>query len=282
MTTRMTTALVLVLTVLIPVGCGSDSTGPDEESMAQYILGLQTATGTRATFNNSDAPQAGTGVSLNVTYLGETIIGGTSQASVTSSQQFQRVVVTIEGVKGYYELMLPSATTSATMLVTFAQDPPRQNFTTKYAGGASGNAAIGAYSDAPVALMSVGTGEIQISVSWDAPTDVDLHVVEPGGVDIYYGNPTSPSGGELDLDSNPACFIDGVNNENITWGVATPPRGTYTVRLDYFDACGEVRTNYVVTVNIRGRQPMVFTGSFTGPGDGGGAGDGITITSFTY
>jgi hypothetical protein len=65
--------------------------------------------------------------------------------------------------------------------------------------------------------LLVGTGDVQVGIVWDTPTDVDLHVTEPGGETIYYGNLQSSAGGTLDLDSNPACNIDGVNAENIFW-----------------------------------------------------------------
>ena len=54
-----------------------------------------------------------------------------------------------------------------------------------------------------VLVFAVGSsGDVQVSVSWDAPSDVDLHVVEPSGEDIYYGHPASATGGQLDVDSN--------------------------------------------------------------------------------
>jgi uncharacterized protein YfaP (DUF2135 family) len=132
----------------------------------------------------------------------------------------------------------------------------------------------------PIAVVSVGTGEVQVSVSWNAESDVDLHVVEPGGEDFYYGSTTSATGGTLDLDSNAACSIDHVKNENITW--ANAPSGTYTVRVDYYDDCSVAQSDYVVTVQRKGHASQTFTGSFTGPGDNGGAGSGTQITTFTF
>ena len=69
--------------------------------------------------------------------------------------------------------------------------------------------------------------------------------------------------------SNPACAIDGIRNENITWPVGTAPQGTYIVRVDYFSSCGVAETNYTVQVN-NGGNTQILSGSFTGPGDSGG------------
>jgi hypothetical protein len=120
--------------------------------------------------------------------------------------------------------------------------------------------------------------EVQVSVSWDAPSDVDLHVVEPSGTEIYYGNSSSSSGGTLDVDSNPACSIDGRQIENIRWS-RTAPAGTYTVRVDYWSGCSVTQTNYTVTVK-NGGSTQTFTGNFTGSGDHGGSGSGRLITTF--
>jgi hypothetical protein len=89
-------------------------------------------------------------------------------------------------------------------------------------------------------------------------------------------------GGQLDLDSNAGCSIDGKNAENITWPSGQAPHGEYIVRVDYYLSCGKQLTNYVVTVQVRGQAPRTFTGSFNGPGDQGGAGAGTQITTFTY
>jgi len=123
------------------------------------------------------------------------------------------------------------------------------------------------------------TSDVQVSVSWDSPTDVDLHVVEPGGTEIYYGNSTSSSGGQLDVDSNPACSIDGRQIENIRWSRA--PAGTYTVRVDYWSGCSSTLTNYLVTVK-NGGVTTTYSGNFTGSGDRGGSGSGRLITTFVH
>jgi hypothetical protein len=127
-------------------------------------------------------------------------------------------------------------------------------------------------------VASVGGGALQVSLSWDTPTDVDLHVVPPSGNEIYWANRTA-DGGELDLDSNAACSIDGVNNENITFADEAPV-GEYVVRVDFWSDCGGLGANYTVTTRACGKVET-FQGSFApGTGDGGGAGSGVEIARF--
>lgn len=135
----------------------------------------------------------------------------------------------------------------------------------------------------PCTVQRVGTGALQVSLSWHTDSDVDLHLVEPNGREIYYHNKESSSGGTLDLDSNPDCRLDHVENENITYEGVTPPRGHYKVRVDYYAACNVAgNTDYTVTVTIRG-QPTVYQGSFRrSDQDEGGAGSGVTVAEFDF
>ena len=144
---------------------------------------------------------------------------------------------------------------------------------------ADASGVVGPYARLSTTVTSVGTGDVQVTLSWDADSDVDVHVIDPAGEEIYYGHRRSASGGELDLDSNAGCTIDGVRNENITWPTGLAPRGSYTVRVDYWSSCGVGSTNYTVRVNVGGNL-QIFSGNFTGPGDQGGPGSGRTITSF--
>jgi uncharacterized protein YfaP (DUF2135 family) len=159
------------------------------------------------------------------------------------------------------------------------------SFTVTYAVTDAG--AVGAYVTQQMRVIHVGTGDVQISVSWSDTSDVDLHVVDPNGEEIYYGHTASASNGKLDLDSNAACHRDSSggfkSNENIVWPASQGATGTYIVRLDHWSACGAtVPVDYVVTVNTRTGGAQVFSGTFNGPGDSGGAGSGQLITTFAF
>lgn len=139
---------------------------------------------------------------------------------------------------------------------------------------------ISPYGLVTMGVTPVGSGDIQVSVSWDSETDVDLHVVDPFNCEMYFGNKKCSSGGALDLDSNPGCSIDGINNENVFWENGLAPEGDYIVRVEYFSDCGDKDTNYTVTVKYCGRVET-FDGFFAGgTSSSGGAGSGTTITSF--
>ncbi len=85
-------------------------------------------------------------------------------------------------------------------------------------------------------IETVG-GALQFALNWNRPNDMDLHVIEPNGEIVFYGNPSSSTGGALDLDSNAGCSIDGVNNENVIWDVDLAPEGEYQVGVNLWSAC---------------------------------------------
>lgn len=277
---RIVTALPVMLALLVATNC-SDSTDPeDTAALATYITGVITANGSATAQLRTGSPTAGAGPTVTVTGSSALIEGGSALRTLTASTAFNRVVIAILGVDGYYELTLTTSVTTIDVVLTVAQMPPA-TFTLQYGAGTSSG--FGAFDTESVNVVNVGTGTIQVSVSWDAESDVDLHLIEPNGEEIYYGNDVSASGGTLDLDSNAGCYIDGKKNENITWpSGTTPPRGTYTVKVDYWSACSVAKTNYVVTVRVTGQTTRTYTGSFTGTGDSGGSGSGTTIATFTY
>ncbi|MFH1810404.1 MAG: hypothetical protein ABIJ09_16805 [Pseudomonadota bacterium] len=198
----------------------------------------------------------------------------------------QALVVYFDQLSGYYQV--PSGGTAFNFHVTLGQNVRAANLTLVVIPvlAVTESQPMGGYGRplrVPCTVQQVGTGELQVSLSWSTATDVDLHLVEPGGQDIYWDDMTSASGGELDLDSNPGCRMDNVNNENITYANGTPASGHYIVRVDYWSACAESgTTDFVVTVNIRGT-PSVYQGSFVvGDADQGDANSGITIAEFDF
>ena len=93
--------------------------------------------------------------------------------------------------------------------------------------------------------LQAGSGDVQITLTWDTDDDLDLWVTDPDGERIYYGNSTSLSGGELDFD-----YTDGPGPENIFWPQYGAPSGTYTVQVDHYS--GVSANHYTVLVQSFG------------------------------
>ena len=112
----------------------------------------------------------------------------------------------------------------------------------------------------------VPDGKLVISLSWDNGANLDLHVVDPSGAEIWKRNinsyqppPGSPreapgtvhDGGILDFDSNAACVRDGLSAESVVWTDA-PPKGHYLARVDTFSLCGEPVARWRVQAFLNG------------------------------
>lgn len=117
-----------------------------------------------------------------------------------------------------------------------------------------------------ITVLRLGTGALQISLSWDNGSDQDLYVYTPQGEEISYLTDYDSSGGQLDRDDT-----DGFGPENIYWQDQAP-NGTYTVEVDDYDNDGAVNTFYV-TISGPG-----VSRSFTGYTLNGNR---VTVASFT-
>jgi hypothetical protein len=266
---RFLLAPVAVLAVACTTGAPTES-----ETVRDYVETVSTTGGVTASFVAGDPPAAGSGPALTVTTNPSVIPGGTTPVLLTADRAFSTAIIAIDGIGGYFRLTLPSPAARVELLVTLSQLLAVSTFDWVYGAG-------GDYETAPARVVRVGTGDVQVSLSWDTSADVDLHVIDPAGDEVLWLERQVASGGELDLDSNAGCSGDDVRNENVTWPVGGAPSGSYRVLVDYWSNCGVAATEYTVTVNVKGQAPATFTGSFTGEGDQGGFGAGVPITTFS-
>lgn len=118
-----------------------------------------------------------------------------------------------------------------------------------------------------IVARPIPAGRLVFSLSWDTGANLDLHVVDPDGVEVFKRNinsyepgpPGSPreapgtthDGGVLDFDSHASCVPDGLYAENVVWSDA-PPRGHYLVRLDTVSLCGEPGARWRVQALLDG------------------------------
>jgi len=86
------------------------------------------------------------------------------------------------------------------------------------------------------AQTDLGTGDLQVTLTWECgdaqcsegTSDMDLHVIEPGGTRVYYSNPVGPTA-SLDFDN-----VCGFGPENIFVPPGTAAAGTYRVQVHWY------------------------------------------------
>lgn len=188
---------------------------------------------------------------------GQTVIpGGTKYVTVSYPVEASKILIGVEGKEGHYEVATDQRFDKEYVydFIMVVNQTLTDELFTIVVGILDADGEVSQYIEFPMVLHVVGTGRLQVSLSFDNDKDIDLHLFEPNGEHIYYNNSWSENGGELDLDSNADCYIDGVNNENITYGEdAYVEPGDYTVYVDMWENCDpSIATNFVLTVIYEG------------------------------
>ncbi len=112
----------------------------------------------------------------------------------------------------------------------------------------------------------VGAGDVRVTLAWQGGSDLDLHVVDPSGEEIYYDNPTSETGGVLDTSTGPTCEDGSTTNvENVYWPAGTAPAGSYRVLVNYVASCaGDVAPpQFTLTTLIDGDTRVYLSNAIT-------------------
>lgn len=95
-----------------------------------------------------------------------------------------------------------------------------------------------------------GTGDVQVSISWENYNDIDLWIVVgdyDSGIPICWMNRTY-NGGTLDIDQNVYPTTNKAI-ENVYWPTGCAPYGRYTVYIDYYKKWDK-KSNTEVTIRI--------------------------------
>jgi hypothetical protein len=108
--------------------------------------------------------------------------------------------------------------------------------------------------------LTLGTGDVQVTLLWADGNDLDLHVIDPSGAEIYFSHPTSPTGGTLDHDDTAGCSSTGTHVENVFWPTGRAPAGRYRVFVKNYTSCGSP-SRYSLQAKVRGRAVITTSGS---------------------
>lgn len=99
-----------------------------------------------------------------------------------------------------------------------------------------------------------GNGVLKVTMAWEFPSDIDLHVIEPGGNEIYFANRRSSTSGWLDTDNLDGGRPGSPAVENVFW--ETAPAGRYVVKVKYFGtrAGGRNGGPVLVVIQVNGEE----------------------------
>lgn len=252
------TLLASILVVSLLFSCNKDEdNNNDLEGKAEFIQNYFDVSG--GEFVGKAIPGTNSS-SLDIIGLSGNsyvLAGGSNPVSVETGNAAKKLIIGVPGVEGYFVAPISSSFNQSgnhqTIVTLLLGQGLSQNLAISFKAS-DGNGLFGNEEILEVNYLEAGTGLLQVSLSWDQENDVDLHLIQPDGQEIFYGNSTSTNGGELDVDSNPACNIDNINNENIFFTTEEQvEEGEYEVLVDLWANCDiEDNTNYSIVAYYDG------------------------------
>jgi hypothetical protein len=98
-------------------------------------------------------------------------------------------------------------------------------------------------------------GDLQVTLTWNTTTDMDLHIIEPDGTHVFYGNMQGKSA-RLDFDD-----VDGFGPENMFVAAGRALPGVYQVYLVHNSQNLETTSTVAVTLGAGtdGARTEIFT-----------------------
>ena len=226
-------------------------------------------------------PEANAGPSVASAGNHALISGGAIFVDVAADAELAKLLLSVD-MQSYYEIDLAGAMAPYRFVGHVMPGIEEYSPLCLSVMGIAADGTVGEAECHPVFVVpEIGTGDLEIAVSWDTDADLDLHVVDANGDEIYWRQEMVDSGGELDLESGTDCIADGARTEHVAWTGGTPSPGIYVVRVNYWSDCGFPETNYVVNVTLNGERRSIY-GTLEGPGEeDGGRGSGEVIDIFT-
>lgn len=255
-------------------------------SLIASVVAAIEAGGAAGVVRFADVPEPGGGPAVAVTGNRSYVAGGSLFLDVEPGPGTDKLLLSIRGRTfvdfGYYEIDVPDGASSQRLVARVAfdlEDLGELPLVCLDVSAVDAGGAVGPPECHVVENVPVGFSDVQVTVSWDSDADLDLHVADPNGDEVYFDTFEVDSGGELDLSAGGFCSGLPIRNEHVAWTGGTPPPGLYEVRVTHDDNCDAAETNYVVSVYNHGTT-TTYAGTFTGPGEYADRGTGRVITRF--
>lgn len=197
------------------------------------------------------------GLSVSSTTRGPTALQARKQAQQARTQAASPLYL--------YDLQvnisesLPEDSLRLSIVGVYAADAPANTASARRlaaptAESASAQRSPQATSTVTVSAAAATSPYLAITLNWNQPVDLDLHVTTPSGTEISYAN-LRADGGALDLDAWPACGEPHGNAEHVTWSDSRPPPRIYSIQAVFYDRCNvTVAVPYILIVSNNGQR----------------------------
>ncbi len=270
--------VVILLAVSLFFGCDSDRqvTNPGQTGQLALNVIFSTPSGDFSKGKSDNGSPPSEGKPLVPAFRKQSLLAAIDRVAVSVVNRSQvtlvsrdlPIVETPEGRFAEGNLTIPINGEQETFFINVQAF---DNSSVSFAGNTVVTLSAGETRETPldIALLPLGTGDVQITLTWDTETDQDLHVIDPAGDRIFFGSRTSPSGGTLDFDNT-----SGFGPENIFWPPGQAPNGRYKVQVVYFSGVGV--TNVAVVVTRSDAPTQTFNGTLAANGDT------LNVTEFDF
>ena len=223
-------------------------------------------------------PDPNGGPAISISGSGTIVTGGSFFLDVVpeAGAPIDTLLVSVEKeAAGYYEMELPGNASSYRLVGAVPYDLDQTRAASSVGLCVTAVHAIDRVGETQchrvyiADIARVVTQEVQVTLSWDGDSNLDLQVVDPNGNEV---GRSSVQGEQTTVkDSNEGCELtgatpDGIRNEQVAWTAGSVPAGVYTVSVNYQASCGVSETNYVVRLNNAG-ETGTFSGTLTDTGN---------------
>ena len=170
----------------------------NEYALIGSILSAVTSDNSGGVLRLADVPEPNGGPAVVVSGNHVIASGGAAFLDVIPEPgtYADKLLISVGGVSfGYYEVDVQGAATPHRLVgeIRFDLDPAFERGCVAVSAVDS-SGAVGPPECHTIVQESVAAGEVEITLSWDSYADLDLHVADPNGDEVYYGSEEVASG----------------------------------------------------------------------------------------
>ncbi len=230
----------------------------------------------------------------------QALTGGMNFVTIQTPQVFDKFLLGVKGETGYWTIDAQNQAQAATDRASINTYIIPINFGTQFNTNIiiiiiaiDNNGEATQPTEEEIGYVESKSGDLNINLTFSNAKDIDLHLLTPSGREIYYANRGYQFYDEdgnfiengLDHDSNAACAIDNLNNENIFIPSQLIEAGEYTVKVNMYSNCDpSIATYWSIVARYKGEivRPTYGANPATGVYEAYcGNGDHTTVMKFT-